>query len=69
MNQSQEKEVYLEKFINMGYYLMVLDWVKIVNIAFIITHIYVETPIVISMRKAELNTPELILNEIDMLEV
>lgn len=48
---------------------MVLDWVKIVNITFIITHIYVETPIVISMRKAELNTPELILNEIDMLEV
>ena len=30
---------------------------------------YVETPIVIPMRKPELNTPELMLNEIDMLEV
>ena len=48
---------------------MVLDWVKNCKYHFYNHSIYVETPIVISMRKAELNTPELILNEIDMLEV
>ena len=40
VNQSQEKKESMQKFINMGYYLTVLDWVKNTNVTFVILCLY-----------------------------